>query len=66
MAKRHVHSFPFPRTFVVKRFERNSRTKFVPNRPARPMAELGEDQVRSPIRLGIVQIGQCSCAHVAK
>jgi hypothetical protein len=30
------HSFPSPGTFVVKRFERNSRIKFVPNLPARP------------------------------
>src|SRR5215469_6588102 len=26
---------------------------------------IGEDQVRSPIPLGIILIGQCSCGHIA-
>jgi hypothetical protein len=38
--KHHVHCLSFPGTFVVKGFQRNSRTKFGPNRPARPRAVL--------------------------
>src|SRR5882762_3792207 len=34
--------------------------------PGEPNGGIAEDQVRSPIRFGIIQIGQCRCAHVAQ
>jgi hypothetical protein len=39
-------------TFVVKRFERNSRNKFMPTRPARPTAALENTRLAPRFALG--------------
>jgi hypothetical protein len=47
-----VQRFPLRGTLLVKSFERNSRTKFVPTRPARPMAALVKTRFAPRFALG--------------